>query len=69
LLARLADPAERAALRALAESPDTGTGVGIWRARLFQAPYPLRRGRLARPAVTPSPLSSDGREGSRGHSP
>ncbi|MFD9942837.1 amidohydrolase family protein [Nonomuraea sp. NPDC059023] len=31
LLARLADPAERAALRALAESPDTGTGVGIWR--------------------------------------
>ncbi|MBB2910710.1 N-acyl-D-amino-acid deacylase [Streptosporangium becharense] len=31
LLARLADPAERAALRALAESPDTGTGVGFWR--------------------------------------
>ncbi|MFI6600613.1 amidohydrolase family protein [Nonomuraea sp. NPDC050536] len=31
LLARLADPAERAALRALAETPDTGTGVGFWR--------------------------------------
>ncbi|MET9340830.1 amidohydrolase family protein [Nonomuraea sp. NPDC003804] len=31
LLERLADPAQRAALRALAESPDTGTGVGFWR--------------------------------------
>ncbi|MER6950987.1 amidohydrolase family protein [Nonomuraea sp. NPDC000554] len=31
LLARLADPAERAMLRALAESQDTGTGVGFWR--------------------------------------
>ncbi|MFI6505393.1 amidohydrolase family protein [Nonomuraea typhae] len=31
LLERLADPAQRAALRALAESRDTGTGVGFWR--------------------------------------
>ncbi|MFI6316973.1 amidohydrolase family protein [Nonomuraea sp. NPDC050556] len=31
LLRRLADPAQRAALRALAEDPAQGTGVGIWR--------------------------------------
>ncbi|MEV7908250.1 N-acyl-D-amino-acid deacylase family protein, partial [Streptomyces anulatus] len=31
LLARLADPASRAALRELAEDPATGTGVGFWR--------------------------------------
>ncbi|MEU4703041.1 N-acyl-D-amino-acid deacylase family protein [Nonomuraea dietziae] len=31
LLERLGDPAERAALRALAEDPTTGTGVGFWR--------------------------------------
>lgn len=31
LLKRLADPEERAALRLLAEDPDNGTGVGLWR--------------------------------------
>ncbi|WP_066943381.1 N-acyl-D-amino-acid deacylase family protein [Microtetraspora fusca] len=31
LRARLADPAERAALRALAEDPATAVGVGLWR--------------------------------------
>ncbi|WP_219503690.1 N-acyl-D-amino-acid deacylase family protein [Nonomuraea ceibae] len=31
LLARLADPGERVRLRALAESPGTGIGVGLWR--------------------------------------
>ncbi|WP_433413088.1 N-acyl-D-amino-acid deacylase family protein [Microtetraspora malaysiensis] len=31
LLRRLGDPGERAKLRALAEDPDQGTGVGLWR--------------------------------------